>query len=182
MNCPFCKSDSKVVKTREGFEGIRRSHKCVACGRMFTTYERLHVLSSMVRKEDGSLEAYSPDKLRRGIKLACTKRSVAYELVASRVEHRLYSMLGNREHIRARRIGELTMDELRAVDRVAYIRYASVYRNFTDTDDFIAEVDSLKRRNSISTDQMKLFEDTGEEASLQPSNGSEQGNKQTVKV
>lgn len=159
MNCPFCSSDSKVTDSRDSVEGVRRRRECTHCSRRFTTYEKLHVLSSMVRKENGQMEPFSAEKLRNSIRIACAKRKLSFEQVASSVEHRLYAMQGGGGDIPTRRIGELVMEELRSLDRVAYIRFASVYRNFDDAGAFAEEAETLAKHPPVDPAQMKLMED-----------------------
>jgi transcriptional repressor NrdR len=140
MKCPFCGTlDSLVIDSRLNDEGdsIRRRRKCAACNKRFTTYETAEVRMPQVIKQNGKREDFSPDKLRIGFARALHKRPVSTDLVDAAVERIAQKLLslGERE-IDARRVGEMVMDELRKMDKVAYIRFASVYRSFQDVDDF----------------------------------------------
>jgi transcriptional repressor NrdR len=140
MKCPFCGTlDSQVIDSRLNDEGdsIRRRRKCAACNKRFTTYETAEVRMPQVIKQNGKREDFSPDKLRIGFARALHKRPVSTDLVDAAVERIAQKLLslGERE-IDARRVGEMVMDELRKMDKVAYIRFASVYRSFQDVDDF----------------------------------------------
>lgn len=140
MKCPFCGIlDSQVIDSRLNDEGesIRRRRKCTACNKRFTTYETVELRMPQVIKQNGKREDFSPEKLRVGFARALHKRPVSADLVdaaADRITQKLLG-LGERE-IDGRRIGELVMDELRKMDKVAYIRFASVYRSFQDIEDF----------------------------------------------
>ncbi len=140
MKCPFCKhDDTQVVDSRVSEEGdsIRRRRRCPACEKRFTTYETAELRLPQIVKSNGYREEFKEDKLRTGFKRALHKRPVSAELLEAaveRVKQRLLS-LGERE-IDSRRIGEMVMKELYKLDKVAYIRFASVYRSFQDVDDF----------------------------------------------
>ena len=140
MKCPFCKhDDTQVVDSRVSEEGdsIRRRRRCPACDKRFTTYETAELRMPQIVKSNGYREEFKEDKLRTGFKRALHKRPVSAELVEAaveRVKQRLLS-LGERE-VDSRRIGEMVMKELYKLDKVAYIRFASVYRSFQDVDDF----------------------------------------------
>lgn len=140
MKCPFCKhDDTQVVDSRVSEEGdsIRRRRRCPACDKRFTTYETAELRLPQIVKSNGYREEFKEDKLRTGFKRALHKRPVSAELVeeaVERVKHKLLS-LGERE-VDSRRIGEMVMKELYKLDKVAYIRFASVYRSFQDVDDF----------------------------------------------
>jgi transcriptional repressor NrdR len=140
MRCPFCKhNDTQVVDSRVSEEGdsIRRRRRCPACDKRFTTYETAELRMPQIVKSNGYREEFKEDKLRTGFKRALHKRPVSAELVEAaveRVKQRLLS-LGERE-VDSRRIGEMVMKELYKLDKVAYIRFASVYRSFQDVDDF----------------------------------------------
>ncbi|MBQ4435771.1 MAG: transcriptional repressor NrdR [Clostridia bacterium] len=147
MKCPSCGSfDSKVTDSRPVEDGgsIRRRRECLQCGRRFTTYETLEQKNLLVVKKDQSRELFSHEKLRNGIIAACHKRPVSaaqIEGVVARVEQQAYNSL--QEEISTRCIGELVMDELKHLDDVAYIRFASVYRQFTDLPTFLTEMHKL---------------------------------------
>jgi transcriptional repressor NrdR len=153
MRCPFCNADdTQVIDSRVNDEGdsIRRRRRCSSCDKRFTTYETADLRLPQVIKGNGNREEFSDLKLRDGFLLALHKRPVSAELVEEALHHirgRLL-VLGDRE-IASRQIGELVMAELRKLDKVAYIRFASVYRSFSDVDDFhnvIRDLDaSLKK-------------------------------------
>lgn len=155
MKCPFCGSAStQVTDTRENDEGdiIRRRRRCPDCDKRFTTYERIELKLPQVVKKNGSRAEFDRDKLQASMKLALRKRPVNAESVEhalDRIEGRLLS-LGERE-IQSEKIGELVMRELKRMDKIAYIRFASVYRNFEDAEEFsevIREVTTPARTKS----------------------------------
>ncbi|MBL0211154.1 MAG: transcriptional repressor NrdR [Holophagaceae bacterium] len=141
MRCPFCAhSEDKVVDSRESREGdaIRRRRECLACGRRFTSYERVEEFPLLVVKKDGRREAFDRNKLLRGLSIACQKRPVSIERLeeaASDIQARLLER-PDRE-LPSRELGELVMDALKHLDSVAYVRFASVYRDFKDLPDFV---------------------------------------------
>jgi len=149
MKCPFCGHlDTQVVETRVSEEGdfVRRRRQCGACEKRFTTYERPEVNFPAVVKKDGRRIDFERDKLRASFNLALRKRPVSTEQVDAaieRIEEKLLN-LGVRE-IQSTRIGELVMRELKKLDKVAYVRFASVYRNFEDIDEFKTLVDEVRR-------------------------------------
>ena len=149
MKCPFCShADTQVVETRisEGGATIRRRRQCASCEKRFTTYERPDVNFPAVVKKDGRRIEYDRTKLLASMKLALRKRPVSIEQVDSaveRMEEKLLS-LGVRE-LPSARIGELVMRELKKLDKVAYVRFASVYRSFEDIDEFKTLVDEVRR-------------------------------------
>jgi transcriptional repressor NrdR len=149
MKCPFCNHlDTQVVETRisEDADFIRRRRQCGACDKRFTTYERPEVNFPTVVKKDGRRTEYERAKLLASLKLALRKRPVSTEQIDSaieRIEEKLLN-LGIRE-IPSPRIGELVMRELKKLDKVAYVRFASVYRSFEDIDEFRALVDEVRR-------------------------------------
>ena len=150
MKCPFCNHlHDKVVDSREGKEGdaIRRRRECLACARRFTTYERIDEVPYMVVKKDGRREKFDREKVLRGLLKACEKRPVSMtklsELV-NRVESKV-SDSPDRE-ISTIEIGEFLMDNLRDLDKIAYVRFASVYRDFQDEQAFFNELKTLMRQ------------------------------------
>ena len=149
MKCPFCSHpDTQVVETRESEDGgfIRRRRRCASCDKRFTTYERPEVSYPAIVKKDGRRIEYERAKLLASMKLALRKRPVGTEQVdgaVERIEEKLLS-LGLRE-VLSTRIGELVMRELKKLDKVAYVRFASVYRSFEDIDDFRTLVDEVQR-------------------------------------
>ena len=149
MKCPFCSHpDTQVVETRVSEDGgvIRRRRRCASCDKRFTTYERPEVTFPAVAKKDSRRVEYDRNKLLGSMKLALRKRSVSTELMDSaveRIEEKLLN-LGLRE-VPSTRIGEMVMTELKKLDKVAYVRFASVYRSFEDIDEFKTLVDEVQR-------------------------------------
>lgn len=149
MKCPFCNyEDSKVVDSRPTDEGtsIRRRRECLGCAKRFTTYETVERLPLMLVKRDGTRESYSREKLLSGVMKACEKRPVAQaqlEQLVDKVEQRLFGTLES--EVSSKTIGEMVMDELRGIDEVAYVRFASVYRQFKDINTFMEELNTLIR-------------------------------------
>lgn len=147
MQCLICKEDNdRVVDSRSCGNGgaIRRRRECLSCGRRFTTYERPEVTFRMVIKKDGRRESFSREKLLRGMRIACQKRQVSTDQlarIAERIEADLFGEC-DRE-VSARAIGERVIGELKNLDQVAYVRFASVYREFTDVRDFAAALEAL---------------------------------------
>ncbi len=147
MKCPFCGfPNDKVVDSRESKEGevIRRRRECLECGRRFTSYERIDEIPYMVVKKDGSRERFERQKLIGGMLKACEKRPVsvaALEKVADRIEATLQER--PEKEIATAEIGALVMEELRRLDQVAYVRFASVYRNFRDVGEFRKQLEEL---------------------------------------
>ncbi|MBO7364961.1 MAG: transcriptional repressor NrdR [Lachnospiraceae bacterium] len=152
MRCPFCNSDdTKVVDSRPADEqnAIRRRRECIACGKRFTTYERLETFPMMVVKKDESREPYDRGKAEKGILLAVHKRPVATEEIQKMLddlENYLFN-LGQKE-IPVSEIGEFIMHRLKDLDPVAYVRFASVYREFKDVDTFADEITKLLKTRS----------------------------------
>lgn len=145
MHCPYCSySDSKVIDSRDVNDGIRRRRQCLSCERRFTTYERQQAGGLFVVKKDRRREEFDKDKLLAGIRKACEKRpleSGAIDKLADDIEAELYT-LGKAE-VTAAALGEMVMARLKALDNIAYIRFASVYRKFADITELKQEVDSL---------------------------------------
>jgi len=145
MNCPYCGyQDSKVIDSRSANGGIRRRRQCLNCDSRFTTYERLQPASLFVIKKDKRREEFSRDKLLTGIRKACEKRPLptgAVDKLTDDIETELYH-LGKAE-IPSTAIGEMVMERLKSLDYIAYIRFASVYREFTDITALKQEVDTL---------------------------------------
>ncbi|EOQ39743.1 transcriptional regulator NrdR [Butyricicoccus pullicaecorum] len=147
MKCPFCNyPDSKVVDSRPTDEGtsIRRRRECLHCLKRFTTYETIERLPLMLVKRDGTREPYDRNKLLSGVMKACEKRPVPQarlEQLVDTVEQKLFGTLET--EISSQKIGEMVMQELKNVDEVAYVRFASVYRQFKDINTFLEELNSL---------------------------------------
>ena len=147
MKCPYCGHlGDKVVDSREGKEGevIRRRRECLACGKRFTSYERIDEIPYMVVKKDGSRERFDRQKLIGGLLKACEKRPVsvaALEAIADRAEATLQER--PEKEIATADIGAFVMEELKKLDKVAYVRFASVYRHFRDLGEFMSELKDL---------------------------------------
>jgi transcriptional repressor NrdR len=161
MKCPFCEAtNARVIDTRAVSDGIRRRRECQECHQRFTTYERIARVNLLVVKRDKSRQGFDRDKLLRSMQAACSKRPVSAEVLegaARDIEAELYAM--GRSEVDSLTIGELAMDRLRKIDDVAYVRFASVYRRFTDVDHMVEEIDALrerKRREEELKNQMPL--------------------------
>ena len=147
MKCPFCAfEESKVIDSRPTDEGerIRRRRECLKCGKRFTTYEVIESLPVIVIKKDKSRESFNREKLLNGLMRACEKRPVSIETldkITDEIEMKLQNSL-DRE-VSSERIGELVMEKLKTVDEVAYVRFASVYRQFKDINTFMEELNTL---------------------------------------
>ncbi len=149
MKCPFCKGpDTHVVDTRESEEGdsIRRRRRCLSCDKRFTTYERVELRMPRVVKQSGMRSEFDEEKLRTSFNRALHKRPVSTELVDAAIDHVVQKVfvLGERE-IGTRQIGEMVMKELLKLDKVAYIRFASVYKSFQDVGDFADAVEAVRK-------------------------------------
>ena len=149
MHCPFCGADdTKVIDSRLVAEGdsVRRRRECQTCGERFTTFETAELVMPRVVKSDGTREPFNEDKLRRGLLRALEKRPVSTEDVESALNHIMHRLrsTGERE-LASRVVGEEVMRELRKIDGVAYVRFASVYRDFQDVSEFQEEIKKLKR-------------------------------------
>ncbi len=157
MHCPFCgKDDTKVIDSRLVAEGgqVRRRRECVSCKERFTTYELAELLMPRVIKQDGTREPFDENKLRSGLHRALEKRPVSVEAVEASISQikRLLQGTGERE-IQSRVIGEQVMAQLRKLDEVAYVRFASVYRSFQDLNEFRAELDRLEKQGFAEDEQ-----------------------------
>lgn len=150
MHCPFCSAeDTKVIDSRLVAEGnqIRRRRECLSCHERFTTYELAELLMPRVIKQDGSREPFDENKLRAGFLRALEKRPVSIEDVESALNHIKHFLQGTGEReILSRVIGEKVMEHLRQLDEVAFVRFASVYRRFTDISEFRDEIDRLQQQ------------------------------------
>jgi len=144
MRCPYCNENrSRVIDTRETSSGIRRRRKCLACGKRFTTYERV-VAGPIVVKRDGRREEFDRNKLLAGVRKACAKRPISNEDVegiVDEVEAKIRSM--GRSEIQSRLIGQMVLERLKELDEVAYIRFASVYLPLEDVESIKREIDKL---------------------------------------
>ena len=147
MKCPYCGHlDSRVVDSRpaDEYDSIRRRRECLSCGKRFTTYETVERLPLVVIKKDGSRQSFEKDKVLRGMIRACEKRPVSFdelERISEEIEQNLQNSL--EREVSTEAIGEQVMDKLRSVDEVAYVRFASVYRQFKDIDTFMHELNKL---------------------------------------
>jgi transcriptional repressor NrdR len=140
MRCPFCShGETQVAETRESDEGgvIRRRRKCLKCDKRFTTYERIEIALPAVVKKDGSRTDFDPAKVRASMMLALRKRPVSVEQIDAAIERIQEKLLSSGEReLPSTRVGELVMRELKRMDKVGYVRFASVYRSFEDVDEF----------------------------------------------
>jgi transcriptional repressor NrdR len=147
MRCPFCRADNdRVIDSRAGDEGdsIRRRRECLACRRRFTTYERIERQSLTVVKKGGIRDPFDRDKLKRGLAKACWKRPVTAEDIESVVAALEAELYGTYEsEVPSQVIGERLMELLKSLDQVAYVRFASVYREFKDARDFVDELEPI---------------------------------------
>jgi transcriptional repressor NrdR len=161
MRCPKCGcQDDKVIDSRASREGsvIRRRRECLGCEHRFTTYEEIEHQELSVMKRDGRREPFSRDKLRGGIQRACDKRPVSQEAIDGAVE-RIVEELSQRfdREVPAKEIGERVMRELRAIDGVAYVRFASIYREFAEVGEFVEEINRLATLPPPDKRQMALI-------------------------
>ena len=164
MHCPFCgNNESRVIDSREAPDGVRRRRECMRCELRFTTYERVHSMPLMIAKRDGRREAFSSEKLERSLRTACAKRPLevgAISKMVVNIENELHKL--SKAEVEARVIGEMCIERLKILDRVAYIRFASVYRDFQDVDSFTKEVEALAEtpdEDDGSKSQLRLIED-----------------------
>lgn len=157
MKCPYCgELDSKVIDSRptEDGEKIRRRRECLVCGKRFTTYEIVETVPLMVVKKDRSREAFDRQKLLSGIMRACEKRPVSFEMLEHAVDNIEQSLLNSYEReVTSIYIGELAMEELKKIDEVAYVRFASVYRQFSDLNTFMEELKDILNNRSKHTEK-----------------------------
>ncbi len=148
MKCIFCGyEETKVIDSRESEDLTRRRRECLKCEKRFTTYERAESPNVYVIKKDGRRELYSPEKLRHGLLKACEKRPVPLEKIDEalhKIEGKLRSLSENEIHSKA--LGEEVMEQLKSLDKIAYIRFASVYREFADLEDFKKEIKILDKK------------------------------------
>lgn len=165
MKCPYCKSmDTKVTDSRDTDDGasIRRRRQCLSCGRRFTTYETVEITPLRVVKKDGAREMFNRNKLRNGLLKACEKRNISasqIEDIINSVEKKIRNDL--KQEVSSEVIGNIVMDELRQLDQVAYVRFASVYREFKDIGSFMNE---LKELMNHSGTEKKEGQDTSHES------------------
>jgi transcriptional repressor NrdR len=154
MRCPFCKKDKdKVIDSRSANAGatVRRRRQCLDCSKRFTTYENVEEITLYVIKKDGRRDVFDREKIRKGLLTACKKRQVSLQAigdVVNRIEIELYENF-DRE-VKSTKIGDLIMSELKAIDHVAYVRFASVYREFKDVGEFMRELKPMLKANPRS--------------------------------
>jgi len=152
MRCPYCQgTEDRVVDSRSSREGgaIRRRRECLQCGRRFTTYEYVEERQLQVVKRDGTVENYDRRKMLRSLRLACVKRPLTgpdIEAIATDIEDHIGRL--SKDEIETRLLGEMVMERLKSRDYVAYVRFASVYRNFQDIDEFYEELRELSARRA----------------------------------
>lgn len=166
MYCPFCNhEDTKVIDSRLAGEGaqVRRRRECEKCGERFTTFETAELVMPRIVKSNGTREPFNEHKLRAGMMRALEKRPVSTEAIEAaivRITHKL-QVTGERE-LRSLQVGERVMEELKALDEVAYVRFASVYRSFQDVNEFREEIERLQdetARAALKREQMPLLPD-----------------------
>lgn len=159
MKCPFCgasDSKSKVTDTRPDNEGgsIRRRRECTICGKRFTTYEQVERAPILVIKKDGSRELFDRNKLLNGVMKACEKRPVSAASLEQLVDEIEQSVRNSMENeVTTKTLGEMVMEKLRVLDEVAYVRFASVYRQFKDVNTFFEELNKLIKKGSDKNDK-----------------------------
>lgn len=163
MRCPYCHGvEDRVVDSRTSQEGraVRRRRECLSCQKRFTTYEYVEERQLMVKKRDGTIQPYERRKVDQSLRLPCAKRPISsadIEAMLNAVEDALLRQ--GTEEVGTERVGELVMEQLKARDHVAYVRYASVYRNFRDLDEFYDELQDLsehRARTALKRSQVEL--------------------------
>ena len=159
MKCMYCGcTESKVIDSRSTDEGrtIRRRRECMQCGRRFTTYETIETAPVLVVKNGGNRQAFAPGKIKNGIIKACEKRPVSMSKIdklVDDVKKQIYNSL--EREVTSKRIGELVMNGLKDIDEVAYVRYASVYMQFTDISSFMSELEGLMKESKVKKAEEK---------------------------
>ena len=159
MKCPKCEdNETKVLESRLCHEGlsVRRRRQCLACNYRFTTYEKEEVLAFQIRKKDNRYEDFSAEKLVKAISMACTKRLIPIEKIETLVadiEAKLKAE-GDRT-VTTQHIGDIVMDKLRGIDHVAYVRFASIYKDFKDPQEFISELNMLRKNGSKGDSELE---------------------------
>lgn len=150
MRCPFCRADNdRVIDSRASQDSfsIRRRRECLSCKRRYTTYERVEEMAIKIIKKDNLREPFKPEKIKHGLSLACWKRPISeaqIEQIVSAVEAEIYSQYEG--EVESRHIGEMVMQHLQQLDQVAYVRFASVYREFKDVHDFVDELQPMLKK------------------------------------
>ena len=143
MKCIYCGKDTHVTDKREAPDGTRRRRECLKCKKRFTTYEKPYTKEIIIVKKDGRREHFMDEKLRLGLIKACEKRSVSIQKIDKIVEEIKEKLLKKGKEVKTEKIGEMMMNKLKKLDKVAYIRFASVYRDFKDLSDFKKEIKEL---------------------------------------
>lgn len=167
MHCPFCDAEeTKVIDSRLASEGaqVRRRRECLNCGERFTTYESAELVMPRIIKQDGTREPFNEEKLRGGILRSLEKRPVDMDRIEGAIGHIQHHLRASGEReLESRQLGELVMNELRELDQVAYVRFASVYRSFEDVNEFREEIDRLESQPSPEEerDQIPLLPENG---------------------
>jgi transcriptional repressor NrdR len=144
MHCPFCGADTQVTDKRDAELETRRRRECLKCKKRFTTYEKIETRDLRVIKKDGRREAFDPEKIKKGLLRACEKRPVSIEQIEKivyEIENKLQT--SNKKEVKTETVGEMIMKALKKLDKIAYIRFASVYRDFKDIGDFKKELKEL---------------------------------------
>ena len=158
MRCPHCHfRDSRVTDSRASDDGIRRRRQCIACGERFSTVEAVQFSTVQILKRDGRREEFSREKLLRGLRSACAKRNISVqqlEALADEIEAKVNA--DGRPEVPSQVVGELAMDALRRLDHIAYIRFASVYRSFTDIESLKEAVEALEQGRVPSVEEREL--------------------------
>lgn len=147
IKCPFCRdSETKVLDSREADEQTRRRRECEKCGKRFTTYEKVENINLIVIKKNGTKEPFNREKMKRGIIIAGSKRisDEKIEEIADEIENKLKTFESN--EVPSQKIGEEVMDALKKEDKIAYIRFASIYKSFEDLDEFKGEIEKILKR------------------------------------
>ncbi|MBI5347634.1 MAG: transcriptional repressor NrdR [Candidatus Aenigmarchaeota archaeon] len=143
MKCIYCSAETQVLDSRDSEHAIRRRRECTACGKRFTTYERAET-DLLVIKKDGRREKYDSEKLKKGVLKACEKRPISLEEIEKMLDA-IENEIREEKEIKSSKIGKLVMRRLKSMDKVAYIRFASVYHEFADIDEFEDELKKLKK-------------------------------------
>ena len=153
MKCPYCSDENtRVIDSRSAEDGdsIRRRRQCDKCGKRFTTYEKIETIPVFVIKKDNTREPYDRAKIEKGIMLSCRKRPVKIEKITQMIDDIENTILNqDSKEVPSSFIGELIMDRLRKLDQVAYVRFASVYREFQDVDTFMKELQNILTRDKV---------------------------------
>ncbi len=136
MKCIFCKSKTRVTDKRDSPDGIRRRRECLKCRKRFTTYEKPEKKEIIIVKKDGRREKYSRDKIKNGVIKACDKRPISIEKIDKLIDEIEEKLLSKGKEVKSEKIGDIIMNKLKKLDKIAYIRFASVYREFKDVKDF----------------------------------------------